>query len=92
MATRCKFTCHMIEDYGQSKKVMLRVVYEGSLGPNEENKRFTKATPNGDCWLTIDNPAASVQFTPGRDYYATFEEAPASDWNRAAYGLEPAAA
>lgn len=76
MATRCKFVCNSVEDYGSSKKVNLSVVYEGSLGTNEENKRFTKATPSGQCWLTIDNPAASVQFVPGRYYYSTFEEAP----------------
>lgn len=90
MATRCKFTCHSVEDYGQSKKVTLRVVYEGTLGENEENKRFTKATPSGECWLTIDNPAASVQFRPGRCYYADFQEAPADDWNKAAYEDAPA--
>lgn len=76
MATRCKFTCEAVEDYGYSKKVKLRVVYEGSVGENEENKRFTKATPSGECWLTIDNPAASVQFVPQQSYYATFEDAP----------------
>jgi hypothetical protein len=85
MATRCKFVCHSVDDYGQSKKVNLRVVYEDELGPNEENKRFTKATPSGECWLTIDNPAASVQFRPGRSYYATFEEAPADSWNKHFY-------
>lgn len=75
MATRAKFNCVAVEDYGYSKKVKLAVVYEGSLGENEENKRFTKATPSGECWLTIDNPAASVQFVPGQAYYATFEAA-----------------
>lgn len=73
--TRAKFRCNAVEDYGHSKKVKLNVVYEGSLGENEENKRFTKATPSGECWLTIDNPDASVQFVPGREYYATFEDA-----------------
>lgn len=77
MSTRAKFRCASIEDFGTSKKVKLTVVYEGSLGDNEENKRFTKATPSGECWLTIDNPAASVQFKVGGSYYATFEEAPA---------------
>lgn len=79
MATRCKFRCASVEDFGTSKKVKLAVVYEGSLGANEENKRFTKATPSGECWLTIDNPAASVQFVAGREYYATFEEVTAPE-------------
>lgn len=88
MATRAKFKCVAVEDYGVNKKVKLQVVYEGELGKDEENKRFTKATPNGEAWLTIDNPAASVQFKPGREYYATFEEAPASAWNKQFYENE----
>lgn len=85
MATRAKFTCQSVEDYGQSKKVNLQVVYEGELGHNEENKRFTKASPAGAIWLTIDNPAASVQFKPGRSYYVDFHEAPADPWNKHYY-------
>lgn len=85
MSTRAKFNCVSVESFGVSKKVKLSVVYEGELGPNEENKRFTNATPQGECWLTIDNPAASVQFVPGRSYFATFEEAPADAWNKRAY-------
>lgn len=85
MSTRAKFRCSSVEDYGQSKKVSLEVVYEGELGQNEENKRFTKASPAGHVWITIDNPAASVQFKPGREYYVDFHEAPASQWNQWAY-------
>lgn len=73
MATRCKFTCNSVEDYGQSKKVNLRVIYAPDA--NGENANFTKATPSGECWLTIDNPAASVQFEPGKSYYADFTPA-----------------
>lgn len=76
MSTRAKFRCNVVEDYGLSKKVKLNVVYEGSLGANDENKRFTKATPSGEIWLTIDNPAASVQFVPGDEYYVDFTPAP----------------
>lgn len=71
--TRAKFRCNSVEDFGTSKKVNLQVVYEGELGQNEENKRFTRATPSGQCWLTIDNPAAAVQFVVGEEYFATFE-------------------
>lgn len=75
MATRAKFMCSSVEDYGMSKKVNLSVIYEGSLGDNEENKRFTKATPSGQLWMTIDNPAAAIQFMPGKAYYCDFTEA-----------------
>lgn len=73
MATRCKFVCESIEDYGQSKKVKMRVMYAPDA--NGENANFTKATPSGECWLTIDNPAASCQFVPGKAYYADFSPA-----------------
>lgn len=72
MATRAKFRCTAVEDYGYNKKVKLSAVYEGSLGENEENKRFTKATPSGEIWMTIDNPDASVQFVPNKEYYVEF--------------------
>jgi hypothetical protein len=85
MTVRAKFTCGRVEDYGQSKKVYLSPVYEGSLGESEENRRFTKATPSGEMWMTVDNPAAALQFKPGRTYYLTFEEAPADQWNGWAY-------
>lgn len=75
--TRAKFVCRSVEDFGQSKKITLGVVYEGSLGAHEENKRFTKATPSGECWMTIDNPDASVQFKPGSYYYFDIHEVPA---------------
>lgn len=48
-------------------------VYEGSLGENEENKRFTKATPTGSLKLMIDNPYASEQFAPGQEWYLDFK-------------------
>ncbi len=73
--TRAKFRCNAVEDFGQSKKVKLGTVYEGPLGENEENRRFTLASPAGEIWITIDNPAASIQFKPGREYYVTFDEA-----------------
>lgn len=50
-----------------------------------KNKRFTRATPSGECWLTIDNPGASIQFKPGREYYVDFHEAPAGSYNGWAY-------
>ena len=90
MSTRAKFSCSSIEDYGQSKKINLGAVYEGSVGPNEENKRFTVATPWGQISLTVDNPAASIQFKPGREYYVVFTEAPPTQCTAHAYGLNAA--
>lgn len=75
MSVRAKFRVSVIEDYGTSKKIKLNVVYEGSLGPNDENKRFTKATPNGEIWMTVDNPYAADQFAPGDEWYVDFTKA-----------------
>lgn len=75
MATRAKFQCRSIEDFGQTKQVKLSVVYAPDA--NGEDANFTKATPWGECTLSIDNPAASVQFAIGKFYYADFSEVPA---------------
>lgn len=79
MSVRAKFRCVCIEDYGLSKKVKLTVVNSGAdpMGDTAENRNFTRYTPNGEIWMTIDNPHASVQFEPNEEYYVTFEPAKA---------------
>lgn len=72
MSVRAKFRVAEITDLGYQKKIKLTVVYEGALGENEENKRFTKATPNGECWMSVDNPYAADQFAVGEEWYADF--------------------
>lgn len=74
MAVRAKFRCSVVEDYGYSKKVKLAAVYpsEEERGSLSENESFNKATPSGELWMTIDNPAASIQFEPGKSYYLDF--------------------
>lgn len=73
MATRAKFRCSVIEDYGTSKKVKLNAVYAPDA--NGEDAGFTKATPSGELWMTIDNPNASCQFEPGKHYYLDISQA-----------------
>lgn len=75
MSVRAKFRVNSILDFGPSKEVSLSPVYEGPLGDNEENKRFTKASPGGSLKLMIDNPYASEQFAPGQDWYLDFTRA-----------------
>ncbi len=45
------------EDYGFSRKIKFSCVYESKIntGDNTENQSFTKATPNGEAWMTVDN-------------------------------------
>lgn len=74
MRTRAKFRCQFVIDHGfGSKEVSLTVVTgKGDEQLNPENANFTKFTPSGDIKMRIDNPAASVQFVPGKYYYADF--------------------
>lgn len=80
MAVICKMRCSGVntkEGYYQknkiiSREVILSVVW--SDDPKSDCKKFADATPNGELKLTIDNPEASKQFTPGKEYYITIEE------------------
>jgi len=69
---RAKFRVFSITDYGYNKEIKLSAVYEGALGENEENKRFTKATPSGELKMTVDNPYAADQFNIGDEWYMDF--------------------
>lgn len=75
MATRAKFRCNAVEDYGYNKKVKLSAVYAPNEDGTAEDRGFTKATPCGELWMTIDNPNAATQFVPGKSYYLDISEA-----------------
>ena len=70
MRTRAKMNCLSVEDFGQTKQVKMSVVYAPDA--NGEDANFTKATPWGELKMSIDNPAASCQFVPGKAYYVDF--------------------
>lgn len=74
MSVRAKLSVTSVEDYGQSRKVNMSTVYETDDQKNAdpENIRFTKASPSGAFWITIDNPAAYEQFAAGQYWYADF--------------------
>lgn len=74
--TRAKFVCVQVEDYGQSEKIVLSAVYEGPLGPNEENRRFHQASPYGRFEITIDNPALRGFYVKDGYYYLETYPAP----------------
>jgi hypothetical protein len=40
-----------------------------------ENGKFWEATPQGQLWMQINNPAAFDFFKEGAEYYLTFEKA-----------------
>lgn len=71
---RAKFRCNSVEDFGNDRKrVKLGAVYSNDI--QSEDGRFTKATPWGEMTMDVDNPAAAVQFVPGKSYY--FDVSPA---------------
>lgn len=74
MSVIAKFRCDSVTDFGGRKNVVLHPVYEGSL-PDDENTRFNRASPSGKLELTIDNPAAAIQFEPCAEYYLEFTKA-----------------
>lgn len=71
MAVRAKVVCEGID----GNAVKFRTVYEPDGTKNDENARFTQATPWGEIRLGIDNPAALEQFEAGKEYYVDFTAA-----------------
>jgi len=68
MSVRAKVRCTS----NVNNTVCFTTVYEPDEKKNDENARFTKATPWGDIRLGIDNPAAREQFEPNKEYYVDF--------------------
>lgn len=76
MTVVAKMSAQSIEDFGSSKRLKLGCVHDSGIntGDNPENRSFTKATPWGECVMTIDNPHAVAQFrlsTPDNGYKAS---------------------
>ena len=84
--TRAKFQCYSVQDHGHNKTIRMGVVYSRKDGT--ENRDFTKATPSGTIEMSIDNPAAAVQFKPLRYYYVDFQECQDQDPDKP-YQYEP---
>lgn len=59
-----KMAVQSIEDWGVSRKIKLTCQYDGKIntGDDPENRSFTKATPSGECWMTVDNKAVWPAF------------------------------
>lgn len=71
MSVKAKFRVACITDHGNDTKVVkLAVVTNG-----DDNKSWSKYTPQGQIELTITNPAASSQFEVGKEYFLTFDPA-----------------
>jgi hypothetical protein len=58
--------------FDRKKQVNLVAVMNDGI---PENQRYHKYTPNGSIEMTIDNPPASEQFEPGKQFYVDFTQA-----------------
>lgn len=81
MPVKARMRCHAItprsylkdgQDFVYGKDVRLSPVY--SSDPADPNFSYSQATPNGEVYLAINNPAAYDQFVEGKVYDITFEE------------------
>lgn len=61
-----KMRVQAVEDYGYNRKIKFSCVHDSSVntGDNPENRAFTKATPSGEAWMTLDNRAVWGAFAP----------------------------
>lgn len=63
------------EGYFKGKNVLAGTVELACTYTQDETVReYADATPSGHLELTIDNPEALKQFTPGKFYKITMEE------------------
>jgi hypothetical protein len=67
-AVRAKVRCNA----KTNSEVHFTTVYEPDEKKNDENARFTKATPWGDIRLGIDNKTARDAFELNKEYYVDF--------------------
>lgn len=55
-----KMRLQSVEDFGWSRKFKFTAV--GEQGMYGEDRAFSKATPSGEMWLTVDNQAVWPAF------------------------------
>lgn len=71
---RAKFTVSRVEHVSYSPTYSQdKVVLTPQYDPDQpEDQRFCKATPCGEMWMQVDNPAALAELIPGRTFYVDF--------------------
>lgn len=79
-----KMEVKSVEDYGWSRKFKFGTIHDSSIntGENAENIAFTKATPSGEAWMTVDNrnvwdafripKECDGNFAPASQHYVLF--------------------
>lgn len=74
MSVRAKFKVTSIESFDwnpNTKKIKLTPQYDQSI---PEDRRFAAATPSGEFWMNVDNPAAAEQLALGKTFYIDLTE------------------
>lgn len=72
MTVRAKMQLQQITKHCWSTEahtLTFQTCYDPSI---PEDRRFTKATPNGQITMQVDNPAALAHLTLGTYYYVDF--------------------
>lgn len=66
-----RVVCESILDSGYTKQVTVRAGWfqQGDDNPIPESLRISKTRPHFELKMGIDNPAASVQFVPTKQYW-----------------------
>lgn len=63
-------SCKSITDFGHSRQVELTNAF-GPNAPANPIDRSRRLAESFHCRMTIDNPGASLQFKPGKNYWLT---------------------
>lgn len=76
-AVVAKMQCNSVETTQYSETYTQHKVRLGAVcGKEGENAAFTKFTPAGECWMSIEKGCAAASFfKPGKKYYVHFTEA-----------------
>lgn len=79
MGVRAKFRVERHEHHTyaggyESTKIVLMPNYDPSI---PEDQRFQSASPSGELWMIVTNPAAIEQLQPGKYFYIDFTPADA---------------
>lgn len=79
MSVRAKFIVQSVTDHntGTSGDTMRQAKLTAVTRDDGDPEDFWKYTPAGELNITISNPAAAEQFTPGKAFYLDFTEASA---------------
>jgi hypothetical protein len=71
---RAKFQCSQVTKTAWGAEMVELGAVTAKAG-EIENASFSKATPNGQLKMQIDNPAVQGFFIPGAEYYLDFTPA-----------------